>query len=266
MTFKDITNNELLINRISRSILSGNISHAYIFEGDACTDKRMLADSFVKAVICGSHPGVGCGNCITCIKIANGNHEDIVYVEKDGASVKDEAIEELQGRLKKKPYSGERNIAVIEDADTMTARAQNRLLKTLEEPFPGTVIILLANNSESLAKTILSRCVIIRWNPFVTEDFGELLKEAEILSKMLINGDTFYLNKMKLMNLSENRDDAYKLLDCMQMLYGKYIREHSYSKAAINLAIKSIEEARQDLMRGMNANYTLKSMILKIGG
>jgi DNA polymerase-3 subunit delta' len=170
----------------------------------------------------------------------------------------------LQDRLKKKPFAGERNIAIIQDADTMTIRAQNRLLKTLEEPFPGTIIILLANNSESLTKTILSRCVIMRWNPLLTEDFGGLLEEAEILVKMILSGEPFYLNKQRLLKLSENRDDAYKLLDCMQNIYGKYIREHSYGKAAVNTAIRAIEEARQDLARGMNAGYTLKSMILKM--
>ena len=265
MTFKNITNNELLIKRISRSIQSGNISHAYIFEGDTCSDKEMLADCFIKAVLCPLNPGTGCGSCITCIKISNGNHEDIIYVEKDGASVKDEAIEELQERLKKKPFAGERNIAVIKDADTMTARAQNRLLKTLEEPFSGTVIILLASNSENLATTIRSRCVMIRWKPFVAEDFGGLFEEAENLVKMLLNRETFYASKLRMMNLSENRDDAYKLLDCMQMLYGKYIREQYHSKEVVNSAVTCIEEAGQDLTRGMNVGYTLKNMILKIG-
>jgi len=263
MMLKEVTNNDLLIKRISRSIQSGNISHAYIFEGNACADKRMLADGFVKALLCDAAQGVGCGFCITCIKIANGNHEDIIYVQKDGASIKDEAIEDMQERFKKKPFAGERNIAIIEDADTMTARAQNRLLKTLEEPFPGAILILLANNSESLIKTILSRCVIMRWNPFVTEDFGELLEEAEDLVKTLLNGEAFYLNKLKMTRLFENRDDAYQLLDCMQMLCGKSIKEHSGREY---VAIKCIEEARQDLMRGMNVAYTLKSMILKIGG
>jgi len=201
---------------------------------------------------------------MVCVKIANGNYEDVIYVQRDGASVKDEAIEELQERLKKKPFAGERNIAVIEDADTMTARAQNRLLKTLEEPFPGTVIILLVSNSENLTQTIRSRCVMMRWNPFVTQDFGELLEEAESLVQMLLNREAFYESKLKMMDLFENRDDAYQLLDCMQILCGRYIRDPYHRRDAVNSAIRCIEEARQDLTRGMNVAYTLKGMILKI--
>jgi DNA polymerase III gamma/tau subunit len=47
------------IKRLSNAILSGNISHAYIFEGDTNADKKTLADNFAKAVLCGSHPGTG---------------------------------------------------------------------------------------------------------------------------------------------------------------------------------------------------------------
>ena len=53
-------------------------------------------------------------------------------------------------------------MVVIKDADTMTLRAQNRLLKTLEEPFEGTVMILLSENRENLLETIKSRCVLYR--------------------------------------------------------------------------------------------------------
>ena len=84
---------------------------------------------------------------IDCL-LYTSNHEDIFYVRKDGNSIKDENMSALQERLKNKPL-GERNIAIVEDADTMTLRAQNRILKTLEEPPSGTVIILLSENTES---------------------------------------------------------------------------------------------------------------------
>ena len=264
MTFRDIKNNEAAVKRISDSIINGNISHAYIFEANTCTDKRLLADSFAKAVLCRSHLGAGCDSCVICKKIGHGNHEDVIYTEKDGISVKDEAIEELQVKLKRKPFAGERSIAIIDDADTMTARAQNRLLKTLEEPFPGTVIILLSCNIENLAKTILSRCVVVRWRPFATEDGSELLKEAERLIKMFLEGEPFYLNKPAVMNFSENRDEAYKLLDSMEIICGGHIRERSCGREAVSSAVSCIEEARQDLSRGLNVGYALKSMILKM--
>ena len=260
MTLCDIKNNDSLIERMTGFIRCGNIAHAYIFEGGAGTDKNAIADSFAKAVLC---KAAGCESCIVCKKINNGNHEDIIYVEKDGLSVRDEAIFELQNKLKKKPYAGERNIAIIRDADTMTARAQNRLLKTLEEPFSGTVIILLSDNTENLAKTILSRCVVFRFNPWDSGEGGQPAN-ARIPAGMLLERKPFYLTKEKVMELAEDRDQAHRLLDSMEIIYGGYLKDRSYSKGAVKAAIINIEKARQNLMLGMNVSYTLKNMILSM--
>jgi len=266
MTFDEIGNNAPLIKRVSRAIISGRVSHAYIFEGAARADRAAAADSFAKAVLCGEHPGRGCDSCIVCKKIDHGNHGDVLYVEKSENSVKDEAIEELQEKLKKKPFSGDRNIAVIKDADAMTSRAQNRLLKTLEEPFPGTIILLLSDNVENFARTIRSRCIVLRWNPFHEEQGGEETEKAEALVKMLAGGEPFYARKRMVAGLFENRDEALALLDRMEILFGGYLRERSYGKKTIKAAIDSIEEARQELKRGMQPAQSLKRMILKMEG
>lgn len=264
MTFDDVKNNGPLIKKISESAARGNVSHAYVFEGSADTDKKTLADCFAKALLCGENPGIGCEHCIVCKKINHGNHEDVIYVEKDENSVKDEAIEELQERLKKKPFAGERNIAVVMDADTMTRWAQNRLLKTLEEPFPGTVIILLSENAQNLNKTVLSRCVTLRWSPFHDTGLGELATDAEFIVKALLEEEPFYLIKSRIMRLAGSRDDAFRLLDSMETVFGGYVRERMYDMAVVNSAIRCIEEARQDLKYGMNTGYVLKGMILKM--
>ena len=264
MTFNDIKNNDFLIEKISASIACGNISHAYIFEAGPGESKRTIADSFAKALLCGEHPGTGCDSCVTCKKIDHGNHEDIIYIEKDETSVKDEAIEELQERLKRKPYGGDRSIAVIMDADTMTDRAQNRLLKTLEEPFPGTVIVLLSENSLNLKKTVQSRCAVLRWEPFSDGGLGDLKAEAEQLVKAISEREPFYLLKAKLTELSGTRDNALKLLDAMETALGGCLRRRLSGGAAVYQAVWCIEEARRELKRGANTGYTLRSMMLKM--
>ena len=266
MTFKDIKNNEQLIKRTSDIIIKGNISHAYIFEGASRGDRVTAADCFAKAVLCGAFPGSGCDSCTVCRKIDHGNHEDISYVEKDENSVKDESIEELQEKLKKKPFSGDRHIAIIRDADAMTARAQNRLLKTLEEPFPGTVILLLADSVENFTKTILSRCVVLRWNPFGGTCCGETAEKAEAFIKTLLSREPFYLKKRMAAELSENKDEAFVLLDAMEVLFGRYLREHFYGIEDVKAAVSCIEEARQELKRGMKPSQSIKRMMLKMEG
>jgi len=264
MTFKDIKNNDKLIKRVSNSIINGNISHAYIFEGGSEKDRKAVADAFTKAVLCGVNPGIGCDSCIVCRKIEHGNHEDIIFVEKDVNSIKDEAIEELQKKLKKKPFAGERNIAVIKDADTMTSRANNRLLKTLEEPFAGTVIILLSDHAENFTKTIISRCAVLRWNPFTDDDSGGHEAIAEEIIQMLISGTPSYARRPIITNLAEDRDSALKTLSAMESVFGRYAKERCYGKEAIRKAVSCIEEAQQDLKRGLSSGYSLKNMMLKI--
>ena len=262
MTFKDIKNNDMRIRRLQDAISKGNILHAYIFEGGTREDRSLAADCFAKAVLCGVYPGAGCDYCKTCKKIDHGNHEDIIRVEKDENSVKDEYIAELQSKLLRKPFSGERSIAIINDSETMTKWAYNRLLKTLEEPPPGTVIILLADSVEKITETIVSRCAVLKWNPFAECD-PVAADKAEELIKTLLDGEPFYSSKKKLTSLAENRDEAYKLLDAMEVSFGKLIRGSGGGKA-VKTAIGRIEEARSDLVRGMQVGYTLKRMLLNM--
>jgi DNA polymerase III delta prime subunit len=269
MILNDIGGNEKLIEKLRYISSSGNLSHAYILEGDACIDKLLVANCFVKAILC--EKGTGCQECPTCRKIEHGNHEDIIYLEADGKSIKDEAVEALQARLKKKPFFGDRNIAIIKDADTMTARAQNRLLKTLEEPPRGTIIILLSNNIENLVQTILSRCVTYRINPFETTEYKEIKHQAQKLVEMLLKNKPFYLLKARLAQIASEREDALKLLDAMEITYRDLViidskESRLYKKTDIYKAVTLIEEARRDLQRGISTSYAMKNLILKIGG
>jgi DNA polymerase-3 subunit delta' len=118
--------------------------------------------------------------CASCRKAAGGNHEHIYCLQPDGNSIKDAQTEELQSFLLKKPYDDERTFIIIDGAGLMTARAQNRILKTLEEPPAKITFILLAENAQSLAITILSRCVLIKFKPLARSEIMEFLAEKGI--------------------------------------------------------------------------------------
>lgn len=260
--------NKKLIDRISASIISGRVFHAYIIEGDALSDKEGFAREFCKAIICKENPGLGCDGCLDCRKMDHDNYEDLHFIQSDGMSVKDEQIFKLQAELKKKPV-GSRNMAIIKDADTMTVRAQNRLLKTLEEPFPGTVIILLSENRENLLETIRSRCVLYRLEDLKENTKGQEL--AETMFEALYEGKQFYQLKQILSSKVKTRDDAFELLDGLERIYEKLLtwedsRRKMYRKEDIFKAIELIEVARRDLYAKVNYQYALKNLILKIGG
>ena len=260
--------NQKLIDRISSSIKTGRVFHAYIIEGDALSDKEGFAREFCKAIICKDNPGIGCDECLDCRKMDHDNYEDLHFIESDGMSVKDEQILKLQADLKKKP-NGDRNLAIIKDADTMTTRAQNRLLKTLEEPFAGTVIILLSENRENLLETIRSRCVLFRLEDAKENTKGKEL--AELVFQELFEEKRFFEVKQTLSTKIKNREDAFALLDGLERIYEKLLtwedpRRKIYSKDEVFKAIEAIEAARRDLHAKVNYQYALKNLILKIGG
>lgn len=269
---------EKVVEHISNAIRSGSVFHAYIIEGDRCVDKETFAIDFLKAICCEKRPGLGCsdedsgGKCISCRRIDHGNCEDLYIVRAEGTgtkSVKDDGILELQVNLKKKP-AGPRNMAVICNADTMTKRAQNRLLKTLEEPTPETVIILLSENRENLLETIKSRCIFYRLSGGESTD-DEALKDASRMADAIIQGENFFEMKQLLAESVKSREDAFRILDGLERIYRGFLLEKDprgrlLKKKAIFRGVELIEEARRDLIMNVNYNYALKNLMLKIGG
>ena len=151
----------------------------------------------------------------------------------------------------------------------MTVRAQNRLLKTLEEPPGNTVILLLSENKENLRETIRSRCISYRLGGFRTDDSG-FEGANEMVNALLENEKFFYLKKL-LSGYVKNREDAFKLLDGMEKIYRNFVigddeRGRLVRSEDVFSYIELIEEARRDIIANVNYNYAIKDMIIKIGG
>ena len=262
--------------KLGDAVKSGIVSHAYIIEGDSNIDKMGFARAFLQALTCREMPGEGCGKCVNCRKIADGNHEDLYIVEPDDTtaaksgtvSIKDAAVEDLQVRLKEKPTAGEHNMAVISGGDTMTTRAQTRFLKTLEEPPEGTVIMILSENSEELLPTINSRCVNIRLYDAMGEDRTEGTEEAEKIIHMIMDKAYFADIKSELDDAVRSRQDAYMLLDGLESLIGSIVRgkeELCLEPDQARVSTELIEEARRDIKLGAGYNYRIRSLVLRLG-
>ena len=174
MSFKNIVGHEKLIRHLKKSIKIDKIGHAYIFDGPVGIGKKTTATAFSKGVLCKEFGQDVCEVCSSCSKVESNNHPDLVWIEPDGKSIKNHQIEELQQDLVRKPYESEKKVYIIKDADLMTESAQNRLLKTLEEPPKYVVIILISTNSNRFLATIRSRSQIIKFNPLqhkMVQDF-----------------------------------------------------------------------------------------------
>ena len=270
MHFNEHEENNNLIRRLEYVIKDGRISHAYIFEGPGCIDKKTFAESFIKGILCPKNSGEGCGACSICSKITHENHEDVLHLAADGSSVKDAAIINMQEKLKTKPF-GDRHIVVIQDSDTMTRRAQNRLLKTLEEPPGNSTIILLSENMENLLPTVLSRCVKYRINYFGNAGYDSMMDKAAAIAEMTLNREPFYKVKKEISNMASSREDAESLLDALQMVYRNMLVQKGkgislYREEALIENIHDVEIARKQLKDGVSANFAMKDLLLKIGG
>lgn len=270
MYFKNSTENDKLIKRLGGVIRDGRISHAYILEGPLCADKKSFAESFIKGILCFKDLGENCGECGICDKIDHGNHEDIAYISAGTGRIKDSDIIKMQEHLKTKPF-GERNIVIIEDADTMTLRAQNRLLKTLEEPPGRSVIILLSENMENLTQTILSRCVKYRINYFGSDNYDFMMEKARKVAELAFARSSFYRIKNEAEDIFKDAEQTAAFLDSLQVVYRDMLIKNDsgislYKNEDIIKNIYAAEAARKSIKQGISAAYAMKKLFLTIGG
>lgn len=133
---------------------AGGMSHAWLFTGPPGSGRSNLARAFAAALQC---PRLGCGSCQACRTALAGSHPDIEVLSTETLSFGVEATRTLVRRSMMTPSGGRWQVIIMEDADRLTERAANALLKTLEEPSSRTVWMLCAPSTEDILPTIRSR-------------------------------------------------------------------------------------------------------------
>ena len=129
------------------------MTHAWLFTGPPGSGRSVAARAFAAALLC---PTGGCGVCRECETARAGTHADVTVVNTEGLSIKVEEARDLVTLAAMRPSVGRYRVIVIEDADRLTERAADALLKALEEPVPGTVWMLCAPSVEDVVITVLS--------------------------------------------------------------------------------------------------------------
>ncbi|MDP6924156.1 MAG: DNA polymerase III subunit delta' [Candidatus Scalindua sp.] len=167
MPFTDILAQDHIIDHFNKAIKNDHLSHAYIFTGQDGIGKTLFAKEFAKALNCKNDENDSCNSCPNCNRIEARNHPDVFWTEREEKAkfIKIENIRNLQNSVRLSPLESGYKIFIIKEADRMNEEASNCLLKTLEEPSPNTIIILIANTMTPIKDTIRSRCQIIRFQP-----------------------------------------------------------------------------------------------------
>ena len=169
---------------LARARTADKVHGAYLFEGPAGTGKAELAAWFARLLLCKGADRAAvepCGRCHDCRLLATGAHPDLHVVEADGPRIKVDAIRELRAALGLVANERGRRIALIPEAEKLRAEAANALLKTLEEPPPGAVLLLVTSSAEALPRTLRSRTLRVRF-PVFSERAVAAALEAEGMS------------------------------------------------------------------------------------
>jgi DNA polymerase III subunit delta' len=266
MAFKDFPAQARGVELLQRSLERGRLAHAYLFTGDQLDALEGLARTLAKTLNClqpVKRNGVAadcCDRCLNCRKVEDGNHADVFWVRpesktrliKIGQIVRrdDSPARVLLDAVNLKPTESQHKIGVIVAADRMNEAAANAFLKTLEEPPPRSLLVLLTTEPQRLLETILSRCLRLnftgegprQWAPAQMEWLAAFSEMAAAEQKSLMG--RYRLMDVLLRKLSELREGIETALQARSPL-------EKYEDAEENLR----ERWEQELKAAVEAEY-----------
>lgn len=177
MFFAEIQGQPKAVKLLNRALENNRLAHAYLFTGPDGVGKATAARAMAALLFCRrDKASAPCGRCPGCLQFAAGNHPDFLHIVPQGAVIKIDQIRELKKALSFPPLGGEYRVTLLEDVHTMRREAANSLLKLLEEPPAGNVLLLTADESEPLLPTITSRCQVIPFFPLPLEVAAAIIR------------------------------------------------------------------------------------------
>ena len=279
------------MRELVRNINEGaRAAHAFACEGRAGEARSSFLRDLAAGLLCTSAPADSrpCGSCPSCLQVYAGTSMDVVRMSKSTGSsrsgretyrVEDAAA--FIERLSMGSY-GRYLIGIIEEADLLSELLQNKLLKTLEEPSPGTLILLGVTNRDNLLETVRSRVSFIRLSDY--EGFEAASSDAasseddedtrlagveEAIVPLYISRAAFHEVRSALDKNIRSREDALFILNALEDSYREIMISagmggSSQDPAACAYAIEQIASARMDIRRDMNHNRALRRLYLEL--
>ena len=242
-----LSGNEAIYQQLAAQLGAGRMLHAFVFAGGTDSSRRSLASVFASDIT-PDHP------------------EDRILVDrKEGkATIGVDEVEELIAKLAFKPY-GERYAVIISEAHLLSAAAQNKLLKTLEEPVSPAVMMLLTENRDALLKTVLSRCSVYQLREPALEADETVKTAVDMMLELCRQGAPFYRKKAVLSEiLSDKERQREQALMFVSLMEEKILAEARQGRTELLDDIAPLRSARRALRQVHNTAYTLKQLCLQI--
>jgi DNA polymerase-3 subunit delta' len=168
------------------------LAHAYLFTGPAGVGKRLFAGELAKALLCEQASPErleACDRCPSCAQVEAGTHPDclVASLPEGLHEFPIDDMRELCRRIALKPMYGRGKVAVLDDVDDLNGPSANCFLKTLEEPPPRSVLILVGSSPERQLPTIVSRCQVVRFAPLPEALVADVLRGQELPDPQMID-------------------------------------------------------------------------------
>ena len=200
MAWKEILGHDRIVEQFRRALRRGRMASTFLFVGPAGIGKRAFALKLAQGLLCDTAAPEQldpCGHCPGCSQVMAGSHPDLEVVGRPedkafiplATFIGDDEHRNREGlcyNISLKPFSGKRRIAIIDDADYLNVEGANCLLKTLEEPPPGAVLILISTSEQRQLPTIRSRCQVVRFRPLSEVDVESILLSQKLVESSVV--------------------------------------------------------------------------------
>lgn len=213
--------NSRALNALASAVSSGSPARSYIFAGPERVGKAAAALRLAQALNCAADDPP-CLSCQTCRRIGEAKFADVQTVTVEAATdgpahkaISVEQIRDVEATVALAPYEGRKRVVVIDPAEEMSPGAQNAFLKTLEEPPPHVVFVLVTADADRLLETVRSRCRRVDFALVAaTEieagliDRGTAAEQAAVLARLAAGRPGWALEAAARPALLAKRDEA----------------------------------------------------------
>lgn len=264
MDFYDIYCNTNIIKSILSDKLNDRLSHSYIIYADNYEDIKMLTLIASSIIMCRNN---GCRECRECKSVIKNNNLDVITIDKE--SILKDDILELINATYIKSVDDNYKVNIIIQGDKIHPIAQNKLLKTLEEPPYKNVFLIGCINEAALYDTIKSRCVKLRFNGLSNSEIKRILKQLNIKDVEIEFATVFSKGSIK--KACEVADsslinDYFKLIDIFKCLLSskdiiRFTDNDVFSKDNITTTLSLLDILFKDMMMlSINADISIPSL------
>ncbi len=219
MPFRELTGNQRIKHALIHYVRHNRIPSSMIFSGPDGSNKMNFALTFAKILSCAEEGETACNRCRSCLAIERHQFPDVLEYEPEGQTYRKSQIDEIIATATLRPLQARRRLFILKDAQQMNDNSANAFLKTLEEPSPHAVFILLTNNLSMLLPTIRSRCQVLTFLPLSHDEISTELKKLGLdparawMLSHVEPADIRNMSAEEWRELETRRSESFRMLD-----------------------------------------------------